>query len=264
MDLFIGPDAGIWCRSIAGWDGFRAALQEGTEPNARYPGPIPDLLPEREGRRAPLHVRLALEAAAQACHNNFVAAEDVLTVFASSMGDSEITDYMCRTLAGPAPMLSPTRFHNSVHNAASGYWSIGATNRHASVAIAASPHTFTAALLEAASLAITEAATVLLIVHDVPAPPPVDAISGNRQPFSAAFLLAPGAVTPQWRQVRLECRQAAVEWPEPSTAWLRELAAENECARALPLLEALASKEKASLRWPLAEAAALDLRLGNG
>jgi hypothetical protein len=52
-------------------------------------------------------------------------AADVPCVFASAHGDLSINDYMCGTLASDPTVLSPTKFHNSVHNAAVGYWTIG-------------------------------------------------------------------------------------------------------------------------------------------
>lgn len=261
MELFVAPRAGIWCRSVSGWDQFCAALNAGAEPVQRLAEPVPDLLPAREGRRAPLHVRLAIEAGTQACRGNDVAMSDAMTVFASAMGDVEITDYMCRTLAGPAPMLSPTRFHNSVHNTASGYWSIGAGNRLTSVAISAPPCTFTAGLLEAACLALPEAGAVLLICYDLAAPPPLDTICRNRQPFAAALLLSARRMASQWRALQLDCLPAASAWPEPGPGWLRALGAENECARAIPLLEALADPAPAALALPLNATAHLRLRL---
>jgi len=41
------------------------------------------------------------------------------------MATSRSSMRMCKTLADDPLLLSPTRFHHSVHNAASGYWAIG-------------------------------------------------------------------------------------------------------------------------------------------
>lgn len=263
MELFIAPRAGIWHRRMSGWDQFCAAVTAGTEPDNELAEPVPDLMPAREARRAPLHVRLAIEAGTQACRENRTAVAEVMTVFASASGDLDITDYMCRALANPAPLLSPTRFHNSVHNAASGCWSIGAANRLASVAISAPACTFSAGLLEAATLAAAESSTVLLIAHDVPAPPPLDAVSGNRQAFALAILVASQHIAPEWRPMHLEYRETAQSWPAPGAAWLRNLAAESECAQALPLLEALAGSRSTDLDFPLNEASHLHVQLGS-
>ena len=263
MELFIAPRAGIWCRSLSGWDQFRGALSSGREPDERLPEPVPDLLPVREGRRAPPHVRLAIEAGTQACRENGVDPGEVMTVFASAMGDIQITDYMCRTLAGPAPMLSPTRFHNSVHNTASGYWSIGAENRHVSVAMASQAYTFPVAMLEAATLAACEGGTVLLIAHDIAASVPLDAVCANHQPFATAILLSAHQITGHWRPLGAEYRREQAPWPEAGGDWLQRLADENYCARSLPLLAALAGGGPFQITLPVGEFASLRLASGN-
>ena len=240
MKLWIAPRAGIWCRSTSGWDAFSAAVAAGSEPDTRLPEPVPDLLPAREGRRAPLHVRLALEAAAQACRENGVPLNSVLTVFTSAMGDIQITDYMCRTLATENPMLSPTKFHNSVHNAASGYWAIGAENRLASTAIAAGENSFGAGLLEAVILAGDTAMPVLLVAYDVPAPGPLMAVSRNRQPFACGILLSGAAGNSGWRELSLQAEHDVASTPAADMPWLKQLAAENSSATAADLLRALA------------------------
>ena len=247
MDLFLAPRAGIWCRSVAGWDAFRDAVGTGVEPQERVPEPVPELLPAREARRAPLHVRLALEAGLQACRANAVDPAQVISVFASAMGDAQITEYMCRTLAGPQPMLSPTRFHNSVHNAAAGYWSIGAGNRQAGTAIAAQQFTCAVALLEAAALVVTERRAALLVAHDVPALAPLDAISANRQPFAAGIVLDAMQRAPDWLPVRIERGQPGRADSAPTIGWLSTLYAGNYSARGLPLLAAMAGAGS----WPV-------------
>jgi hypothetical protein len=86
--------------------------------------PLPSILPPNERRRAPDTVAVALEVAQAACVNAGRDPAQLATVFASTYGDLAITDYMCSTLARAPTTLSPTRFHNSVHNAAAGYWTI--------------------------------------------------------------------------------------------------------------------------------------------
>ncbi|MCC7461676.1 MAG: beta-ketoacyl synthase chain length factor [Gammaproteobacteria bacterium] len=247
MELFLAPRAGIWCRNASGWEDFRAALAAPADPAGPVDEPFPELLPARERRRAPLHVRLALEAGLQACRENGVGVAEVATVFASAMSDVQITEYLCRTLAGPAPVLSPTRFHNSVHNAASGYWSIGAANRLASTAVAAQDYTFPTALLEAAALAIASRSGVLLVAHDVAAQPPLDAVCPNRQPFAAGVLITAVPVVTHWLPVRVTTVAHTGGWPELPVPWLQRLAAENPSARGVALLAALAG----AADWPV-------------
>jgi hypothetical protein len=256
IEVRIAPRAGLWCPLLSGWEAFRAALVAGVpDASGAAPEPFPTLLPGREGRRAPLHVRLALEAAQQACATNAVDPAAPLTVFASGMGDAEITDYLCRTLAEAAPLVSPTRFHNSVHNAASGYWAIATGNHGGSTSVAAGDCTFPVALLEAAALAAAEDAVVLLVLHDVAVPRPLEPVCRNRQPFAAALLLAPAGLRPDWAPLRLEVSVSAVAgaaaWPASGAPWLRRLAEENQSARVLDLLVALAGSAPAALEFPL-------------
>ena len=53
------------------------------------------------------------------------------TVFTSSSGDGDNVHEICETLAAADRQVSPTRFHNSVHNAPAGYWSIATRSRRA-------------------------------------------------------------------------------------------------------------------------------------
>ena len=262
MKLWIAPRAGIWCRSLSGWDVFTAAVAGGTEPEARLAEPVPDLLPAREGRRAPLHVRLALEAAAQACRENSVPLNTVMTVFASAMGDIQITDYMCRTLATESPMLSPTRFHNSVHNAASGYWAIGAENRLASTAIAAGEQSFGAGFLEAAILASTATTPVLLVAYDVPAPGPLMAVSRNRQPFACGVLVSASPATALWRELTVAITSTIDHPATSSSGWLQELARENSSALGIALLAGLACPADTAFELPVGGKSSVQATLG--
>lgn len=262
MDLFVAPRAGIWCRSVTGWDDFARAAAGCDEPTTRLTEPVPDLLPARESRRTPLLVRLALEVAVQACRENGVAPAQVMSVFASAMGDIEITDYMCRTLAAAQPMLSPTRFHNSVHNAAAGYWSIGTGNRRASTAVAAHDATFAMALLEAAALAESEGGIVLLDICDVAAPPVLTRVCANRQPFAAALLLSKTPLTPAWRSLQVDCLATRGREDSQESDWLSRLTTENQSAQALRLLAPMTRPASFGLRLPLGSATELLLGCG--
>ena len=50
-------------------------------------------------------------------------------VFASGNGDGITVGAILEMLTKPDGFVSPTQFHNSVHNAAAGYWSIGTGSR---------------------------------------------------------------------------------------------------------------------------------------
>ena len=102
-----------------------------------------ELLAANERRRAPETVAVALEVALAACSDAGRDPKRLPSVFASTHGDLAITDYMAETLAADPRAISPTRFHNSVHNAAAGYWTIGAGCMAAATAISAGTASFT-------------------------------------------------------------------------------------------------------------------------
>jgi hypothetical protein len=58
---------------------------------------------------------MAIEVMDQACKMANISPDDVAVIFSSAMGDMQITDYMCRALAKTPKLISPTKFHNSVH-----------------------------------------------------------------------------------------------------------------------------------------------------
>src|SRR5690606_42046368 len=102
-----------------------------------------------ERRRAPDSVALALEVALAACTAAGRDPARLPSVFAPTHGDLGITDYICTSLAADARALSPTRFHNSVHNAAAGYWTIGTCCHAPATAISSLDAHFAQRLLEA-------------------------------------------------------------------------------------------------------------------
>ena len=119
---------GVWARGLEGTEEFLAAYKTGFSALTKsdFVNPKPSSIPPKERRRAGLMINLAVEVAHQACDYAGVDKALVPSVFASAMGDTAITDYMCRKLVQPEKLLSPTKFHNSVHNAPSGYWTISA------------------------------------------------------------------------------------------------------------------------------------------
>ena len=167
--LFIESVA-LWAPTLPGWDLARAAFRgeaASAEPPARRPSP--ELLPAAERRRAPDTVALALEVASHAVARSGLAPTELLSVFTSCQGDLGITDYVCSTLVSAPMLVSPTRFHNSVHNAASGYWGIATGCTQASTAVSAFECSFSAGLLEAATQAVAESRPVLLVGYDIAA-----------------------------------------------------------------------------------------------
>ncbi len=266
---------GIWGRGMRNWDEFCALVAGGDErPGVEWRAPVPDAIPARERRRSPLMVKLAVEVAHQACDMAAVEIagfdrQGVATVFASSIGDTEITDYMCRMLATGSKILSPTRFHNSVHNAPAGYWSISAGNREPSSSIAGSWESFPLAMLEAGTLSVAEARPVLLVVSDICVPAPLGEVYPIGEPFGAALLLDATASGEQARddqargakvwEVSVEQRAARPAWPGVRHPLLRSISEGNPAARCLALLESVAGGSPGPIQWPLNDSACLQM-----
>lgn len=133
----------------------------------------PDMLPANERRRTTAVINLALQGIQQLLreHDDL---QSVATVFASSEGDLNIVDKMCIALAQEEKIISPTVFHNSVHNAVAGYWSIAASMKGPSTSLSAGDATFVCGLQEAVSHVEVEGGTVLYSTYDYPAPPMLD------------------------------------------------------------------------------------------
>jgi len=253
---------GIWGRGMRDWDEFCSLVATGCDgAGAEWLVPVPEAIPARERRRSPLMVKLAVEVAYQACARADVDRQNVATVFSSSMGDTEITDYMCRTLAGESKVLSPTRFHNSVHNAPAGYWSISAGNREPSSSTACSRESFSIAILEASILSVAERRPVLLIASDIFVPGPLGDVYPIGEPFGVAMVLDAAASDDDAWEVSVEQYAASPAWPEVRHPLLQTISECNPAARCLALLEAIVTKNRNPIQWPLNDSTCLQMRV---
>jgi hypothetical protein len=199
-----------------------------------------ELLPPAERRRMTDTVKLALAVGSEALAQPGCSAEDIPTVFTSSGGDGATISAILEVLATPEPEVSPTRFHNSVHNAPAGYWSIATHARAASTSLCAYDHSFGAGLVEAAAEAVYEDRPVLLVSYDVPYPQvlaevrPIDGI------FGAAFLLSPRPTPQTIASLSVTLIQGTGAETEMALPALEALRRGNPTARCLPLLAAIA------------------------
>ena len=203
--------------------------------------PAVSLLPPAERRRCALSVAWALAVAQEAVANSGLQADKFAVVFTSSDGDGDIVHRLCTALAAPGAQVSPTDFHNSVHNAATGYWSIGARATAPSTALCAFDASFAAGFLEAATQVQADGKPVLLVAVDLPYPAPLAPFRLVRHGFAAALALIPGA--------ELDISLA----DGPATALPLAEFGGNAAAACLPLLAALARPGAADVRLPYAE-----------
>jgi hypothetical protein len=184
-----------------------------------------------------------MDVADQACRMAGVPPSHLRSVFCSALGDMAITDYLCRTLAESPEHLSPIKFHHSVHNAASGYWTIGVGNHAASMAMAAGGETFAQGLLEATSQALCEDSPVLLVAYDMASPVPLDMLTGSHMLAGVALVLAPsgGMATAQPALAQLRVSLVADSASDIASASASVAPIPNPQAPAWPLMQALAA-----------------------
>jgi len=248
---------GLWSPALGDFAALQAQLS-GASVEAPAARPPAITLPPNERRRAPESVLLAVEVAGQAVAMSGYAASELPCVFSSTFGDQLISDYMCATLASAPTELSPTRFHNSVHNAPAGYWTI-ATGCHAtSSAISAGRATLGAGLLEAATLSVTEQRPVLLVCSDIAGTGPVGDMSGTRSSFGFALVLSPFATPRTLASLGIDLAIHAQEALRPAPATGAWYESNPIAASAWPLMQNLAKGEGACT---LAAAETLALRV---
>ncbi len=222
--------------------------------------PPPLRLPPTERRRAGNVVKASIVVADEACAMAAADPAALATVFTSSTGDPANCHAMCEALAQPQPMVSPTRFTNSVHNAAAGYWHIATRSRQASTSLCAFDASFAAGLLEAVMQCLSSQRAVLLVACDMPYPAPLDAICKVSDVFALALLVAPPGQAPAAASVNLALEAGTSgEATRCSDAALEQVRQSIPAARALPLLQALAGNAAAELS--LAMHGALRLQL---
>lgn len=237
---------GLAAPGLAGWNESKAVLRGD---QAYTPAPLgnysPAFLPANEARRATATVLLAFRVAEEAVRNSSHTADSLATVFASSDADMKVSHRICTALAQPQRLVSPTDFHNSVHNAPSGYWHIGARSHHASSAIAAHDHSFAAGLLESMTQIQADQRATLLVCYDVPAPEPLLERRPLANAFGIALLLAPIRSAQSLASVTIE----SLHSPSPlsTSSTLESLRCSNPAGRAIPLLESLARRQNAQL-----------------
>jgi hypothetical protein len=197
------------------------------------------------------------------------------SVFASTHGDLPISDYMCATLASTPRLLSPTKFHNSVHNAAAGYWTIGTGCVQASTALTAWGHTFANGLLEAAVQAVADATPVLLVAYDVAARGPMATVTCSENLLAVALVLLPGGggagpsgnmptgagAAPRGLRIALQAGRVEAPAADADAGPWQRLLAGNAMLPCLPLMAALAHGDAALLRLAAGRGSHLELQL---
>jgi hypothetical protein len=230
----IGPGLADWAQAVRVMTGAAAYVHAPTVI------PPPAALPPAERRRTSPTVKLALAIGAEAAQAAGRDAAKLAAVFAASGGDGDNCHAICEMLAGEDRFISPTRFHNSVHNAPAGYWSIAARAMAASNVLCAYDGSFAAGLLESACQVAVDARDTLLIASDIGYPHPLSEVRAIRDAFGTALVIAPADSARTLARIEVQWTDApATTLASPALEAVRR---DNPAARALPLLEALATR----------------------
>ena len=171
---------GAW---LPGVPDVRALMDGARRDDADAP---PARLPVRMRRRTSLLIRMVAEVAAQASEQAGLSLGAMPIVVGSAYGELGTTMEMLHELSTERS-VSPFRFHNSVHNTASGYLSIAHENRYPATSLAAGWQTAAMALLEARTLLEDRGGDVLVVVADETLPAALTRAVAT--PVSAALIL---------------------------------------------------------------------------
>jgi len=230
---------GLFGPGMSGWAQARAVLsaQQPLLPGAPELPPA-TALPPAERRRVGTAIKLAMASGFEAVQHAGADAAQLATVFSSTGGDCDNCHAILETLASDDRAVSPTRFHNSVHNAPAGYWSIATGCMASSTSLCAFDATFAAGLLDAAVQALSSGQPCLLIAFDTAYPQPLQALRPIPYAMGVGLLLNPQRTAAARATLAITLSQdAATVMPDPA---LEALRLRIPAARSLPLMQHLA------------------------
>jgi hypothetical protein len=254
---------GILGPGLAGWPAARAVLR-GETPYAPTPPaiPPPSIVPPRDQRRCSNTVRLALQVALETVQSAGFDAAATPSVFAYTAGDGQVVHRLLTALGKPDKPVSPTDFHNSVHNAPAFYWALGTGCAQASTSISAARHCFAAALLKAASQCIADRTPVLMVCFDYPLPEPLAASYPLAAPLGIGLALSPAESARSLARIELSWHtDGGGAAAPPLLEALRPLWSGNPAGHGLPFLESIARSKSGDIALPGSPDAALRARV---
>ncbi|NTV68629.1 MAG: beta-ketoacyl synthase chain length factor [Azonexaceae bacterium] len=233
---------GFLAPGLPDWPTARAVLRD-EMPLTVAPSvlPAPSILPAAERRRASRVVKLTLAVGLEAAAHAGADVATLATVFSASGADGHNCHALCEQLATDDRQISPTRFHNSVHNAAAGYWGIATGAMAPCQVICAYDASFGAGLIDALGQVVLDHQPTLLIAYDSEYPEPLFAKRPVPDVAGVALLLTPERSERSLASITVTPASAAAE--PLADAALEALRVSIPALRALPLLQKLACGE---------------------
>jgi len=233
---------GFLAPGLPNWPVARAVLR-GEQPFTAAASvlPAPTILPPAESRRASRIVKLTLAVGLEAATQAEADAGTLATVFSSSGADGYNCHALCEQLATDDRQISPTRFHNSVHNAAAGYWGIATKSMAPCQVLCAYDASFGAGLLDALAQVVVDRQPTLLIAYDSEYPEPLHSQRDIPDCGGAALLLMPEKTTRSLAHITVTRTERPADVLADSG--MESLRQEIPALRCLPLLQKLARGE---------------------
>lgn len=233
---------GLLAPGLADWPAARAVLRgEAAFVPAPTILPAPAILPPAERRRASRVVKLTLAIGLEAAAQAQADVANLATVFSASGADGHTCHALCEQLASEDRQISPTRFTNSVHNAAAGYWGIATHAMAPCQVICAYDATFGAGLIDALGQVALDRQPTLLISYDSEYPEPLHATRPIPDVAGISLLLTPERSEHSLAHISLATTTAAAVTLADPALEIQRLAI--PALRALPLLQMLARGE---------------------
>lgn len=228
----IGPGLPNWLDS--------AAILAGKCPYHAQPTilPTPMLLPAAERRRSGELVKLSLAVGLEATESAGEDAAKLACVYTSSSGDGKNCHEICKTLASDDRQISPTRFHNSVHNAAAGYWSIATGAKTPISVLCAHDASFGAGLLEAIIQVVADNVSTVLIASDTAYPEPLNHVRPIPDALGVSMVFSPTKNQHSLAKIKIELTEAPAS--QLTNTALEAIRIKIPAGRCLPLLTAIA------------------------
>lgn len=207
--------------------------------------PPPTLLASAERRRSGAAVKLALAIGLEAISAADLDATTLPSVFSASGGDGDNCHAICEMLASDDRQISPTRFHNSVHNAAAGYWSIATGAMTPASVLCAYDASFGAGLLEAMTQVVIDNTPVILLAYDTRYPEPLNSTRPISDAFGISLVLAPQQSRKTIAKIMIQLTDANSkrQADKMSDTELEKLRISIPAARSLPLLHGIAMQQ---------------------
>jgi hypothetical protein len=220
------------------------------------------ILKPNEARRTSTAIKIALQSAEESLAQSSIQADQLFSVFVSSDGDPNILQAICQALATPDKFVSPTQFHNSVHNAPAGYWSIGHQSTKGINSIACGDCSISGALLEAKSLLKSGEKAVLVVCFEVKSPNPLDSARGIKHSLCTSLIATDQATSDSLFSISMSIEPNAGNLhTEMENMQLDSLRADSPAYSGLPFFKALSQQTPGTIVLPYSSAKSLQIQL---